>query len=332
MGEDENFPEISLFCLRSHTWLPWDRLITSLSQRALNNISGKSHVRKIVEFEGSLLEGIDMKSTVRAYSRGKDQIYVKDTSEERIELKNPLQGYPVVWIFRPGKHDSAEWIVLHEPCSYMEKYIRDQEYLKKIANQRGSNMVAIIGYGKKTYRVSSGMSQQIRGDRFQGLIAFQPICWTNKQYAHWAESTNYRRNPFCNDSSLSESYSSDLSTYYKKAVGVEIGQFEWETTLLIFAIPFAKDVLTVVAPENYRIERIVHQKAKKYGVEMCTVPLRLFSQEEVEKVSCCYLVPAITHDPECIYSKEVERAMGEKQTENRHLVPQQVLDFGNGIF
>jgi hypothetical protein len=315
-----------------HTWLPWDRLVTSLSKRALDNINGKYRARKTVEFEGSILEGIDMKSTTRAYSRGKDQIYVRDISDEKIRLTNPMQGYPVVWILHPVKHDSSEWNVLYEPCSYMEKYIRDQEYFKKIAIQQGSHMVAVIGYGKTSYKDSPGISRQIKCDRFQGFVSYQPICWTNKQYARWAESTNYRRNPFCNDGSLSKGYPSDLSKYYKNTLGVEIWQFDWETILLLFAIPFSKDVLTVVVPEDYQIKQVVHEKAKKFGVEICTVTLRLFSKEEIERISCCYLVPAITIDPECIYSREIEQAIGEKQTDNRHLVPQQVLDFGNGIF
>ena len=45
-------------------------------------------------------------------------------------------------------------------------------------------------------------------------------------------------------------------------------------------------------------------------------------------MSLCYLVPVITHEPQCIYPKSVEKQLGERQTDNRDLVPQWVLDFG----
>jgi len=320
----------STFDLTNHTWLPWDRLITYLSYEAMKNSMRKQKVKKAVVFEGSTLDGIDLKATIREYSKGKDEVYVRDFSKENVREVNPFDGYPIVWILQTGEHRGAEWSVLYEPFSYMEKYIRNKEHAKNVKKDQGSYMVAIISYGHRERKSSVlSMNSEITTEYCHGILSFQPICWTNKQYARWAELTGYKRNPFCEISFIGNGISGKLDALYRKRLGVEIKELDWATTLILFALPFSKDVLTVVIPDDYRIDGVVYEKAKKCGVEICTSSLSAFSREEIERLSLCYLVPTIVHDPECIYSEEIEKATGELQTDNIHLVPQPVLDFGN---
>jgi len=318
--------------MASHTWLPWDRLLTYLSYEAMKTSLRKQKVRKTVEFEGSILDGIDLKETLRAHAKGKDKIYVRDFSKEAVMDVNPLDGYPIVWILQPGVHKGADWSTLYEPLSYMEKYIRDNQYANRIKKECGTHMVAVILYGTRQ-RKSTGTSsnREITIEHSYGIVSFQPICWTNKQYARWAELSGYSRNPFCNLSFIEDGISNKIHNFYKKHLGTGIRQFDWPTKLILLALPFAKNILTVVVPDGYRIHAVVYEAAKKRRVEICSSSLSAFSQAHLDRLSLCYLVPTIATDPQCIYSEEIEKAIGQLQTDNQHLVPHSILDFGNGI-
>lgn len=316
------------FSITLHTWLPWDRLITSLSLRAIKYTCQKKVANKAAEFEGSLLNGLDIKHTVRSFSRGDERYYVRALSQDCIEKPNFVERFPVVWLFHPEYNHAAYWNVLRVPPPYMEKYIKDKTAYEHFMQRQGHDMVSIIGYCKSDdEQGSSLMAGDIRGDHSAGLVIFHPICWTNKQFAHWAENTRYRRAPFSDDCSLRYS-ESDLSAFYREKHGIKIGEFHWTTTMILLAIPFAKEILTVVIPNGYQIDKVVYAKAKKYGVEIRSVSHNLFSQTDLERVSRCHLVPAMRYEPQCLYSEEVEALIGEKQTDNTHLVPNFIRNYG----
>lgn len=98
--------------------------------------------------------------------------------------------------------------------------------------------------------------------------------------------------------------------------------------MILLALPFSGSTLTVVKPDGYQIDSVVYRKAAKHGVEVKTVSLGLFSPGELEKLSLCCLVPVMRHDPESVYSREVEESLGQSQTDNRDLVPHEWLDIG----
>ena len=314
-----------------HTWFPWDCLISSLSMRAISKVAAKRIAKKTSFFEGSILEGIDIKSTIRASTRGDDRLYVKDHLQERGEHANFINAFPVVWLLQPdGNNENGDWILLNEPFSYMDRHVRDKMLMENIAQKFGNNMVAVIAHGKGAYLDKEGSwKSKIRLDQHAGILIFQPICWTNKQFAHWAELTGYRRNPFSQDFSLFTGLFCGLAHYYSEVHGIRIGELHWSTTMILLALPFAKDILTVVVPDGYRTDPVVARKAKKYGVQVELVPHSLFSRAELDRLAKCYLVPAMNTEPSCIYSRDIEKIIGEQQTDNRHLVPQAVLDFGN---
>ena len=162
----------------------------------------------------------------------------------------------------------------------------------------------------------------------RGIVLFQPICWTNKQFALWAELTGYRRNPISPVCWLDQTFSTDLSNLYEKEHGVIIGNQDWSTTLILLGIPFAKDTLTVVAPEDYAVDPVVKQKANAYGVEVCMVPLSAFPQWERDRLAINHMAPAIVIEPTSIFEESFEKAIGERQTDLREMVPEECLNFG----
>ena len=310
-----------------HAWHPWNCLISSMSYQAFKEGLKKNRKKNAVLFEGSLLDGIDVKSTIRAFSRGNEQIYVRDSVYETLPgSPSPLEGFPVVWILSPGKHPNASWNALHEPSNYMDPYIRDRAEFKRIRKSRGSQMVVVIAYGNSDYS-----QRGVKIDRFYGILLFQPISWSNREFARWAELTRYRRNPFCRDAYLGPRGGGDLTNFYAGEHNIKVGENDWATSLILMALPFTRNVLTVVIPDGYRIDKYVFEKAKSYGVKVVATSARLFSPENVARLSICHLVPAISTDPVCVYSKKVEKAIGEPQSAYGHLVPPELAAFGGGI-
>lgn len=313
----------------TYTWLPWERLITSMSLRAVK-YARKVRKRKAEIFEGSLMEGIDIKTTIRSYSSGRESLYVKDFSEEALGSPGPLEGFPVVWILGADDPEGPDWIVLQEPSFYMERHIKDKAYFKKVVLKRGDKMVAIISYGKRSFMKGTlSRDYNIKTDKYQGIAIFQPLSWTHKQYARWTELTHYRSNPFYRDNLFGGGFPDSLANYYRENHSIRTGEHNRSTALILMALPFAKDTLTVVTPDNYKIDQVVYEMAKRYRVKVSTTPVNMFSQAETERLSLCHLVPVIAHEPCVLYSKAVEKAIGESQTDNLHLVPQSLQDFGN---
>ncbi len=313
----------------SHTWSPWNRLITSLSLRAIEESTREKITNIHVQFEGSLLHGIDIKKTIHSFSRGKETYFVRDCSCAAPDQPDFVGGFPVVWIIRPGNIDGSDWRVLYEPCNYMERHIKDKAAFERVRAKKGSNMVAIIAYGQ-SYCDESTLSRPsgARCDRYAGITIFQPISWSNRQFAHWAEITGYRRAPFCETSLFGNDLYGGLAKQYREKHRIRIEDYHWTTTMILLAIPYAKEVLTVVAPDGYRLERVVHEKASQYGVQVKPVFHKKFAADDLARLERCHLVPAITYDPECIYTEDIETYIGEKQTDNLDLIPAAVRDFG----
>lgn len=315
-----------------YTWRPWEHLISAMTFRAIQEGIERRRRRRTMEFEGSLLDGIDVKSTLRAFSRGDDALFVRDTQYgDAPKNANPVDGFPVVWILNPGVHKGAQWRMLHEPSVFMEGHIRDRASFRRVVESRGSQMVALFGYGfsHSVGRVPAG-GQDIRADHYFGMLVFQPLCWTNRQFARWAELTRYRKNPFCGDISLNLYSPRGLRSFYRREHGIDLGSHDWATTLILMALPFTAEFLTVVTPEDYRIEGVVYEMARKSGVSVIATPLRAFTPDQISRLSTCQLVPVISVEPESLYPTAVERLIKESPDQNRHLVPREWLDFGAG--
>ena len=315
-----------------HAWHPWNCLISLLSFQALKKCSRKNHVKHSLLFEGSILNGIDVKSTIRAYSRGEEQVYVRDfLCESRPDSPSLLEAFPVVWLLSPEEHPKSTWNVLVEPSRFMRKHIQDKESFQKVVNAGGSSMVVVIGYGSSVdsqHAFPGG--QDIRIERYHGILMFQPISWSNRQFARWAELTRYKRNPFCTTPLLGAWGNSDLERFYSQEHGILLKDCDWRTALILLALPFTRAVLTVVIPAGYRLEKGVYEKAKSYGVNIVTTQASAYSQEHISRISICHLAPAIKIDPECAYSRKVEQAIGESQMAYQHLLPPELTNFGGG--
>lgn len=311
-----------------HTWLPWDYRNASMCLRAAREArnSKKKQVNEV--FEGSLLEGIDVKATLRGFSRGDEVFFVRDRVADALESVHVHEAFPIVWILKPDMSDDTEWMVLREPTDEMEIHVRDKKHLREVQKELGCNMVSSICYVKRGSKIrsASGGSLVVTHE-VCGQIIFHPPFATHRQCAVWAESTGYRRNPFFNYDSEALLDRSDLAGFYAKEMGLHLGTIPWASALVLMGLPFAEDVLPVVVPEGYRLDRLIFQKASEYGVAVRPIRLEVFDKQEVQFMMTCHMSSVLAHDHHCIFPGETEQIIGESQSAGRDWVPHQWLDF-----
>ncbi len=314
-----------------YTWSPWDYLITAMSLHAIRYAKRKQYKQTTDVFAGNVFEGIDIKASLREYSRGKETIYVRDSIKKNV-CDGSLNegGFPVVWILKPGKHPGAEFHPLSAKCDGMEKYARNRMHFNANVSSKSDRMVAIVGYGDLNIATkASEIAPSIRSDRYYGALIYHPLCWTLRQFTIWAEVTDFHRNPYCHENRLLNC--SLLEAIMMEKHGKSIKDYDWSTVLMFLAIPYAKTNLTVIAPHDYQIDPMVFKRAKQFGIDVGFFPLSGFPQERLERIAINHMVPVSSHDPECIYPNYVEKALGEGQTDNREFVSERVLNFGAGL-
>jgi hypothetical protein len=313
-----------------HSWLPWDYLISSMSFRALCAAKRRQLIRTVEPFSGSLLEGIEVKATLRSYSRGNETVFVKNHMKGRDSVISRIdEGFPVVWILEPGSHPDAQWTYLHHDCVSMKKHIRNKARFDKTIRMNEDMMVAVVAYGKRFIpSEASSINSKVDTDRYYGMVLYVPIGWHNHQFARWAELTDYRRNPF-SGYTWKELDSSGPSSQFLQKHGLRKEGYDWETSLMLLALPYGNGFVTVVSPDEFTIHPIVFEKAKEFGVTVAHYPLSRFSKSEIDRVMICYLVPMNRTGPDTYYDQAIEEAIGEKQTKNRELYPKHWAELGS---
>jgi hypothetical protein len=309
------------------TWLPWDRLLTSMSLRSMASADRKIASDRGVVFEGNLLNGIDVKRTVRSFSRGSGDIYVREPYLTTADLSEEIMDdFPVVFIFDPTDKPDYGWESQIVQTQFMSGFVKDKSRFARIVTEEGDEMVVVIGYGNKSKGFSS--DNDISLVTFSGILLYHPAMFSNSQHTYWAEACGYKQAPFC-DYPLMVSPDANLVKRFRERHGITIGEQHWTTSLILMAIPYARRLVTVVVPHGYKIEETVYRKAKEYGVDICPVSLDLFSTEERERAVKCHYAPVLTLSPDSAYSESVEKEIGERQTDNLHLIPTSLQNFGN---
>ncbi len=304
-------------------WRPYDYLESHLSLKAIEAARIPHKVRQAVPFEGSMLHGIDVKSTIRAYSRDEHRVYVNKLNDEYRPVLKPLEHYPVVFLLDPEATTSGSWTTTQTLNAHVGHFIMDKKRYE--TSVKGGNMLVSIGYGNRgACRNRSGRS----GDKYHGITIFQPPSFDYQQCARWAETTNYRRCPFHDDIGM---YSGDgLRRYYEQEHAIRFDQVPWPSAMIMTALPFARETLAVVAPAGYRIDDSVYRRANKLGIEISKVGHCEFPGIMLSKLSECYFVPVYSEIgvPEWRYDNNIEEEMGEPQTAYRELLPDWLLNYG----
>jgi len=319
-----------IFC-----WHPWENLITSLSVEAIRKSKVLTYERITEAYQGSLLEGIDVKKSLKAISRGRDIMYVKDSrKKEEFNKRGALDGFPVVWLLDPSNHSSGDWIMAFEFCEWLRDYVDPKDRIDRVVEERGEKMITFICYGKE--RIDCGASQKdhrVRCDKYYGVILFSPICWSTAQFAQWNEMTGYSRNPFVDYGSI------DLllreagmrKDAHGQTYSIDIDEEQWPNAMISLALPFASRSITVIAPDDYQIPAIVHERSARFGIKLNIVFLNNFLKKDLKRLSRGYFAPAVTPRPMAVFDASIEKAIGESQHEYQGLVPNWIRSFAKVV-
>jgi hypothetical protein len=312
-----------------HTWLPWDYRNAAMCFRAARK--ARTSKTKVVSetFGGSLLEGIDIKATLRAFSGGRENYFVRERIVEARSSPTVWESFPIVWILEPDAACETDgWMVLREPIEAMEPHVKDKDRLRKVEKKRGRNMVSSICRvnRKDESRTRSG-GALVESIRLHGQVIFHPPHSSHRQSAVWAETTGYRLNPFFSSGAAELSDESDLGVFYTNELRQRVGELPWTTLLVLLALPFAVDVLPVVVPDRWQLDPLTHWKAAEYGITVRPVPLGMFSDHEIQRMMTCTMSYVVREEPYCIFPTETEQIIGESQSADRERLPQNWLHF-----
>jgi hypothetical protein len=306
------------------TWPPRDYLITAMSLDAMQTARRKG--RSSVVFQGSLLDGIDVKTTLRAHIRGNEHIYVTDRGIYETFVSSWEHNInPIIWIFNPyrNKSSNTKWTLYGVDLRDIEKYVINTEKLKDVMRQLGTKYMSAASYGteekvqKSLERAGIANIKSIHGVLFLGLP-----CFSIKQEAKFMEFYNYEK------FALYDGSIKGLTEMFHKRHGIDLDMTDWPVSMVRMAIPYARQEVTVIVPHGFILPRVVFVEAKKRKVDLNILPLSYFPKENIEKITTEYCVYTIPGSDWEAFPESAERCLGEKADKNRHLVPRELLNYG----
>ena len=308
------------------TWVPTEDLVNAFLFRAARIAREQGADAKIEAFEGSLLDGIDMKATLRSAARGEDQIFVRMARRQRIQTSDgELDGFPVLWIFRlmEGLAQDWNWKFSADRLDMLSAGDLSEEWTTAGLAIEGSMItsIAAVTNSHEDEKLSTP-DYSVTTETIIGKLSYWPQCCETRT-AEWALETGLTRNPVCADVTFDS-----LSEFYRERYDFDVGEVSWPVTLIRMAIPLAKRAITVVAPDGYRLPPVVYREAAMRSVEIRTVPLSYFPAKMLQRLSHLVWLPILRREYDessqidfPVYPEHVQRHFNEPIDKYRHLIP-----------
>jgi hypothetical protein len=313
-------------------WPPCEMLFYATAYEAAKIAREIYPEKKTQIFEGSLYDGIDIKSTIRAKIRQEGSIYVNETIKKNISSRySEPDLQPVVFIFSDSEKTSVD---IYDPLvagSYKKNdpyfrdfFINDKNSLKlfdkEVKDSEITDFIESISLFSIT-ETSDNLKNFIQYIRnLKGAVRFGNPCIDNEQGAKWLMKGEFKCCPIikktANVSSIVEHYTEE----YKFHIDLS----EWQSTLVLFAIPFSSITkrVIVVAPDYFTVNSYVEMEARKSDIELIYVPLSYFKADRIREIKTQYVVKAAKGGKD--FPEELERILGQKQDCYFDLLPKEV--------
>lgn len=305
-------------------WVPFDTLMDALAFRAVRIARDQTYQARAELFEGSLLEGVDMKATLRSATRKEDRIFVR-SSRRRLSAVSPadedIEGFPVVWILRLANSTEVFWKFSSDNVSKLRTFRnRSAEWDQLGLPSHGLMITSVMAITDS--HTDSQLSQPdynvIRETRV-GQINFQPQCCVRRT-AEWAEESKLAFNPVLPQTTLDA-----LTQFYHERFSWDFGEHAWHTNLIRLAIPMARKAITVIAPDGYSAPSIVYREAARCRIQVRIVPLSYFPSEALRKISQIVWLPTLARTQDevdlPIFPEHVMRHFNEPMDRYHRLIP-----------
>lgn len=307
-------------------WLPLHGYTTLLALRAVQISREQSERPKTELFEGSLHEGIDVKSTMRSSIRGDDRIYVRVAARRQRAPDKRIQAadcYPFVWILRPQQHPDLRWQFSTDRMSTtLRKHMRDVEACDRIRAELGEYPVytALATGASRRYAALSIENCNVDQSTIYGRVDFN---WGPgiERSARWLEECDYRRGPILRESPSRR----ELQQMYQSRHQLALMEDDWPASLVQMALPYAVRSVTVVAPDGWMLPTAVYRQAAARSVEVRVIPLSYLPANTVRDTGVLTWIPTLgrTQDGKDlpIYPEHVLRHYNEDVEKYRKLMP-----------
>ena len=267
-------------------------------------------------FEGSLYNGLDTKATMRSLISGERKVYVKKPLLMKKSLspdgKNPE---PTVFIFgdiNTGK--VCHWSLLMGGTS-LGNHIKNKDRYNEVVSKYGSYFISSVGMISRS-EIPENMTPYVESiSELYGFLAFGSPCINAKQGSQWVEDNDFKVCPVLNYSSFDL-----LLEYYRNHKAMEIVASDWKAALVQFALPFAKERVVLVAPDDYKLPMWLIALAKASNVSIDRVSLNYFSAERIAQMRKRITVSAMDSDG-FAFSPDIENALGQKADDYLELLP-----------
>jgi len=122
--------------------------MNALSWEAICRSGKREYVGYPEEFSGQLLDGIDVKATLRAQARGEAKLFVRNSRLQQCSAPLDLtEGLPVIWLFDADPMKAGcEFQCYHVSVGQTLPYARDPDLFRREAREHGDHAVAIAAW------------------------------------------------------------------------------------------------------------------------------------------------------------------------------------------
>lgn len=296
-------------------WPPSECLLYGTAlQAAKINPADKSKDKSVV-FEGSLYEGIDVKKSMRSFITGDKKLYVRVSSGKESAIPDGKNPEPAVFIFEDNETiPKAHWDMFLGG-STIGNHVRDYNKFKLVTNQFGTCFVASIAY-ETDLPVPIEMNPMVRNyNSLAGITLFGNPCINSSQSAQWLEDTDYKCCPILETSTVA-----NLQQKYREWFKISFWGYDWKNLLIMYAIPYCKEQLVVIAPDGFTPDPRITRECKARKTELTIIPLSFYPAEKIKTMRKRYSVR--TNDANGFdFESDAEEIFGEKSDNHFNLLP-----------
>jgi hypothetical protein len=261
-------------------WPPCESLIYGIAFKAAEiSYKNKKMLNQSSAFDGSLEGGIDVKATIRSIIRGERKIYVSKLacSQEKdiIDGSNPD---PFVLIFPESSDLSSGTWGFFTAGFELEHFVKDRELYNRISSEKGRIVVSSISLDHSIPPPEHLKSMGTSMTKTHGTIMFGNPCINARQSACWVETTGYQCCPIIPSSTINS-----LLDYYRDNFNLDFDLRNWHESLIRLAIPFAKQAVTILAPDSFRLPERARIEAGRKKIMLNLVGYSNFSLSQLEE-------------------------------------------------
>jgi hypothetical protein len=301
--------------LNDWVWPPCEALLFGTAYEAAKIAVSESSEPDSAVFEGSIYNGLDVKASIRSILRGERKIYIRKPSTTKKALSpDGKKPEPTVFIFEDNSDNKSYWSLLMGGSS-LGNHVKNKDRYNEIVHKSGSNFISSISV---TYDldIPARLKHHVESiSMLRGITAFGSPCINSRQGAQWVEDNDYQCCPILRYSGFEL-----LLENYKQLHQMDITADEWQTALIRFALPYAKERVVVIAPERYRISARLYAEAKQKKISLAVIPLNYFPAAKIAEMRQRVMVNALDSDG-CTFPREVEAALGQQANQYMEMLP-----------